>query len=366
MISATARSGNPAAALQLARAHEELLRTEAAIDPDPELTRLANRIRAGTFPERAARAGPPLAETTRATEVPGARPEPAREAPRGLLDRLRVALGARFSIGSELQHGHPGGATRSYGATDARYGRAVVLKALHPTLASQLDARRFLREIGFTARLHHPHLVPLLESGEAEGSLWFTMPAVAGRSLRDRLASDPLVPVEEALRLTVEVADALDYAHRHGVVHRDVSPENILLAERHAFLINLGVARALESAATSEVTEAGMLVGTPAYMSPEQAAGQVQVDARSDVYSLACVLFEMLAGEPLHSGPTPQAIMAKRQLDVRPRLRTLSHVPARVLGALRAGLASDPRERCASAAIFAGALGGMSEDAKEG
>jgi DNA-binding SARP family transcriptional activator len=341
LISATARSGNPAGALQLARAHDDLLRAEASIGPDPSVARLVERIRSGT--------------------LPGAPPAATLVGSRGVLERLRSALAGQYVIEGEVRRPPLGGATRSYMATDARHGRAVVLKVLLPSLASQLDTRRFLREIALTARLQHPHLVPLLESGQIDGTPWFTAPALPGGSLRERLSADPFVPLAEALRLSIEVADALDYAHRHGVVHRDVTPENILLAESHALLGNLGVARALDAASTSELTETGMLVGSPAYMSPEQAAGQVKVDARSDVYSLACVLYEMLAGNPLHSGPTPQAIMAKRAWDlISPRLDSLTGCPPAVVQTLDKALAVAPQDRFASAAAFAAALSAMS------
>ena len=227
---------------------------------------------------------------------------------------------------------------------------------LHPTLASQLDVERFVREIDFTARLHHPHIVPLLESGEVSGRPWFTMPNVAGETLRERLTRDGKLQASEATSLARELADGLDHAHREGLIHRDVTPENIILAEGHALLSNLGVARAVDAAATPQLTETGMLVGTPAYVSPEQAFGEGKVDGRSDIYSLGCVLYEMLAGEPLHSGPTPQAIMAKRKLDAAPGLRSVQEIPAGMVPILLKALDAAPAARFASAAAFGSAL----------
>jgi serine/threonine protein kinase len=268
---------------------------------------------------------------------------------------LQAGLADRYLIVHEATVGRSSGPTRSYVACELRHGRTVILKMLHPSLASLLDVERFVREIGFTARLHHPHILPLLESGEVNGHPWFTMPNVAGETLRDRLARDGSLQPDEALRLARELAEGLDHAHRHDIVHRDVTPENILLAEGHALLSNLGLARALDASATPPLTESGMLVGTPAYLSPEQASAEGAVDGRSDIYSLGCVLYEMLVGEPLHSGPTPQAILTRRRITAVPRMR-LGGLSTGIEQALRKALEPEPTARFSSAAAFGSAL----------
>jgi serine/threonine-protein kinase len=207
-----------------------------------------------------------------------------------------------------------------YLAHDLKHDRRVALKLLHPELATTLGPERFLREIHLTARLDHPHILPVFDSGAAGGLLWYTMPYVEGESLRDRLRREGQLPVEIAVRLAREVADALDCAHQQGVVHRDIKPENILLARGHARVADFGVARAVEAAGAGQLTETGLAVGTPAYMSPEQARGS-PVDARSDLYALGCVLYEMLAGEAPYTGPSAQAITAKRLSGEIPSVR---------------------------------------------
>src|SRR5437773_8914525 len=197
-------------------------------------------------------------------------------------------------------------------AQDLKHGRPVALKVLHPELAASLGPERFQREIRMAARLQHPHILTVLDSGEAGGRLWFTMPFIQGESLRDRLNRERQLPVEDALRIAREAADALDYAHQEGIVHRDIKPENILLSRRHALVADFGIARALDAGGAHGLTETGMAVGTPAYMSPEQASGERILDGRSDIYSLAIVLYEMLAGETPFSGATAQAMIARR------------------------------------------------------
>lgn len=195
---------------------------------------------------------------------------------------------------------------------DLRHDRPVALKVLHPELAATLGPERFQREIKLAARLQHPHILSVHDSGETDGQLWFTMPFVEGESLRDRLRRETQLSVEDALRIATDAARALDYAHHHGVVHRDVKPENLLLTSDGSTLVaDFGIARAL-GGADDRLTQTGMSVGTPAYMSPEQAGGDPGIDARSDIYSLACVLYEMLAGEPPYTGASAQAIIAKR------------------------------------------------------
>jgi serine/threonine-protein kinase len=252
-------------------------------------------------------------------------------------------------------------------ARDRRHDRPVTLKVLNPALASRIDVERFVREIRFTGKLLHPHILPLLDSGEVAGRPWFAVPRPRGETLRSRLSREDAVPADEAVRLTRELADALAQAHAEGIVHRDVSPENVLLASSpprdggtapscHALLTNLGLARALDVAAGAELTVTGMLVGTPAYMSPEQAQGDRPIDGRSDIYSLAAVLFEMLTGEPLFSGPTSQAIMAKRAADRSALVGRLDQVPPPIAAVMIKGLAKNPEARYQSAADFAAGL----------
>ena len=276
-------------------------------------------------------------------------------------DQLQADLAERYVLERELGRG---GMATVYLAQDLKHDRRVALKVLHPELAATLGPERFLREIRTTARLDHPHILAVHDSGETHGQLWYTMPYVEGESLRDRLRREVQLPVEEAVRLTREVADALDYAHRHGLVHRDVKPENILLSDGHARVADFGVARALEAAGSSQLTETGMAVGTPAYMSPEQASGG-QVDGRSDIYALGCVLYEMLAGEPPFTGPTPQAIFAKRVLERVPHVRTIREsVPEPLEQAISRALAKAAPDRYASAGEFAQALArGLSDGA---
>jgi eukaryotic-like serine/threonine-protein kinase len=277
-----------------------------------------------------------------------------------LRERLQQALASRYVLERELGHG---GMATVFLAHDLRHDRPVAIKVLHPDLARSLGAERFLREIRTAARLQHPHVLSVIDSGAAEqpdgGSelLWFSMPYVEGESLRDRLAREKQLPVEDALRIAREVAEGLDYAHRHGVVHRDVKPENILLAEGHALVADFGISRALTSEGPGErITETGVTVGTPAYMSPEQAAGET-VDARSDVYALGAVLYEMLVGEPPFTGPTAQAVIAKRFHSEPTPVRVLRpSVPEQMDGAIARALSRQAVDRFASAADFARAL----------
>jgi len=273
-------------------------------------------------------------------------------------ETLRAALAGRYTLESELGRG---GMATVWLARDLRHDRSVALKALHPELSAGLGPERFLREIRTTARLDHPHILPLLDSGEAAAPgaagalLWYTMPYVEGESLRDRLRREGQLPVDQALRIAGETADALDCAHEHGIVHRDIKPENILLSRGHARVADFGIARALEVAG-SELTATGLAVGTPAYMSPEQASGGA-LDARSDVYALACVLYEMLAGEPPFTGPTAQAVIAKRFAGEPTPLRLVRpSVPEAVEHAVRKALAPVAADRYASAAEFVRAL----------
>ncbi|HZA92711.1 MAG TPA: serine/threonine-protein kinase, partial [Gemmatimonadales bacterium] len=244
-----------------------------------------------------------------------------------------------------------------YLANDLRHDRPVALKVLHPELAATLGPERFQREIRTTARMQHPHILPVLDSGQAVGQLWYTMPYVEGESLRDRLRREGQLPLDDALQITREAADALGYAHSQGVVHRDIKPENILLSRKHALVADFGIARGLQVAGGDQLTATGMAVGTPAYMSPEQASGG-SVDARSDIYALGCVLYEMLAGEPPYTGPSAQAIIAKRFVDPVPSISRLREVPANVDTVIRRALARTPADRFESAGAFVLALQG--------
>ncbi|MFN2565917.1 MAG: protein kinase [Gemmatimonadaceae bacterium] len=270
------------------------------------------------------------------------------------LDTLREALAGRYLIERELGHG---GMATVYLAHDVRHRRSVALKVLHAPLASAVGAERFLREIAIAAALTHPHVLPLHDSGEADGSLYYVMPFVEGESLRERLQREKHVPVSVALRIAREVADALAYAHEHGVVHRDVKPENILLEAGHAVVADFGIAHAVSAAADERLTQTGLAIGTAAYMSPEQAAGEREIDGRSDVYSLGCVLYEMLAGRPPFSGETPQAVALRRlHADPAPLAEVAPEVPASVADVVERALARDPNERFASASELAAAL----------
>jgi TolB-like protein/tRNA A-37 threonylcarbamoyl transferase component Bud32 len=268
--------------------------------------------------------------------------------------RLLSALADRYAIERELGQG---GMATVYLAQDRKLGRAVALKVLRPELAAALGGERFLREIEIAAKLAHPHILALHDCGEAGGLLYYTMPFVEGETLRDRLAREKQLPLEEALRITREVADALSYAHAQGLVHRDIKPENILFQAGHAVVSDFGIAKAIAVAGTARLTETGLAVGTPAYMSPEQAAGSQDVDGRSDLYSLGCVLYEMLSGETPYTGPTPQAILAKKLSEPLPRISVVREtVPPGVEAALARALARTPADRFRTTQDFAGAL----------
>ncbi|MEP6574534.1 MAG: protein kinase [Gemmatimonadota bacterium] len=269
-------------------------------------------------------------------------------------DALAAALADRYRLDRSLGRG---GMATVWLAHDVRYDRAVALKVLHPELAHALGPERFQREIRVAAKLQHPHILTVLDSGEAAGQFWFTMPFVDGESLRDRLTRERQLPVDEALRIAIEVARALDYAHRQGIIHRDIKPENILLTKEGDTLVaDFGIARAL-SGTDERLTETGVAVGTPAYMSPEQAAGERHLDARTDVYALGTVLFEMLAGEPPFTGATAQAVIAKRFSGDVPKVRAVRpSVPEGVEQTISRALAPVAADRFASAADFVRAL----------
>src|SRR3989441_502366 len=271
-----------------------------------------------------------------------------------LRPRLEAALAGRYSLERELGHGGMG---IVFLATDVKHGRNVALKVLRPELSQSIGADRFLREIRITARLNHPNILTLIDSGTAGEFMYYVLPYVDGESLRDRLTRETQLPVDEALRITRETADALAYAHEAGVVHRDIKPENILFEAGHAVVADFGIAQAGSEAGGGRLTESGLIVGTPAYMSPEQAMSSGSVDARSDIYSLACVLYEMLAGAPPFGGPTPHAIIARKSMEPVPGLRIVRDtVPPAVEGAIVRALAKTPADRFATAREFATAL----------
>jgi len=272
-----------------------------------------------------------------------------------LLGRLRPALAGRYDIDREVGRG---GMATVFQARDVRHDRRVAVKVLHPELAEQLGAERFLREVRITARLSHPHILPLLDSGEADGLLFYVMPFVDGESLRDKIRREGELPIPEALSYVREAAEALGYAHSLGIVHRDVKPENILLSGGHALVADFGIARAVDDTAQT-LTQTGVALGTPLYMSPEQAHGSTSVDARSDLYSLACVAYELLTGEPPFTGPTAMAITTRKLTESVPPLRARrDSVNATVDSALTRALSRTPADRFRTMHEFVVALDG--------
>ncbi len=271
-----------------------------------------------------------------------------------LVGRLGAGVAARYRIGRELGRG---GMAIVLLARDLKHGRDVALKVLHPDLALTIGPARFLREIAIAARLTHPHILPLHDSGEAAGFLYYVMPYVEGESLRDRLQRDTRLPVEEAVQIARQVAGALHYAHNHDVVHRDIKPENILLAAGQAVVSDFGIARAMTAAGGDEMSETGIVLGTPAYMSPEQAVGAHDVDGRTDIYSLACVLYETLAGTPPFTEPTVEGVLHQHLSTSPPSVRDVRpDVPEAVDDAIRRALAKAPAGRYLNASAFADAL----------
>jgi serine/threonine protein kinase/Tfp pilus assembly protein PilF len=285
-----------------------------------------------------------------------------------LWEGLETALGRDYAIERELGRG---GMATVFLATDLRHHRPVAVKVLRPEVAASIGAERFLREIAIIATLQHPHIMPLFDSGEAGGGpgkpgpyLFYVMPFVAGESLRTRLEREARLPVDEALQLTEEIADALDYAHRHGIVHRDIKPENIMLEEGHAIVADFGVARAAD-AAPGRTTGERIAIGTAAYMSPEACAGEAQMDGRGDLYSLACVTYEMLTGQPPFSAPSIRALMARHVIDLVPPLAEVRpDVPRAMARALGRALAKDPADRFPTLAEFRRALTAPTPDAE--
>jgi serine/threonine protein kinase/Flp pilus assembly protein TadD len=269
-----------------------------------------------------------------------------------LLARLRADLPDRYQVEREIGRG---GMATVFLAHDLKHDRAVALKVLHPDLAATLGPERFLLEIKVAARLNHPHIVPLHDSGQAGDLLYYVMPFVEGESLRSRMVRAGALPVEEAVEITRDVAAALDYAHRQQVVHRDIKPENVMMHEGEAMVTDFGIAKAVRAAGGAEnITQTGVAIGTPAYMSPEQASGEREPDGRSDIYSLGCMLHEMLTGQPPFTGPTAQAMITKRFLEPPPSARARrSAVSADLDSAVRKAMARQPEDRFETAALFA-------------
>jgi serine/threonine-protein kinase len=273
------------------------------------------------------------------------------------LQQLRATLADRYRIERELGQG---GMATVYLAHDLKHDRKVAIKVLRPELAAVIGAERFLREIKTIATLQHPHILGLIDSGEVQGTAYYVMPFVEGESLRDRLTREKQLPIAEAVRIATEVAGALDYAHRHGVIHRDIKPENILLHDGSALVADFGIALAASKSGGNRMTETGMSLGTPHYMSPEQAMGEREITARSDVYALGCVIYEMLSGDPPFTGSTAQAIVARVMTEAPRSLSTQRRtVPLEVEAAVFTALEKLPADRFGSAAEFAAALRGQ-------
>jgi hypothetical protein len=274
--------------------------------------------------------------------------------------RVRAGIPDHYRIEREIGRG---GMAVVFLATDLRHERPVAIKVFRPDLAAVVGPERFLREIKLAARLNHPHILALHDSGstapvgDVPGLLYYVMPYVDGESLRTRLLRERQLPLDDALDLTRQVAEGLDYAHQRGVIHRDIKPENILLAARHALIADFGIAKAVSSEGATHLTSAGTSIGTPLYMSPEQALADPAMDGRADIYSLGCVLYEMLAGEPPFNGPTAHAILARHAVDPRPSVRTVRDtVPAAVETALHRAMAKVPADRFPTGAEFVAAL----------
>jgi DNA-binding SARP family transcriptional activator len=318
-------AGDAASALREAQRYGERARDELGLTPTPEHAALVQRLRS-----------------------PGARPRPS--APGG---------GERYRVEQEIGRG---GVAVVYLGRDLRHERPVAIKVLRPELRGSLETDRFLREISIAAALHHPHIVPVYDSGVDVGpgappGLFYVMPRIEGETLRALIGRVVQLPVPQAVQVALEVADALAYAHDRGIVHRDVKPENILLESGHALLADFGIARALESAGGEKLSQSGVVIGSPQYMSPEQAGGR-GVDGRADIYSLGCVMYEMLLGEPPFSGRTSQAILARHAADPVPPLRTVRpDLPPRVEKVVLHALEKSPDARFRTAALFREALG---------
>ncbi len=270
------------------------------------------------------------------------------------LERVTAALADQYAIERELGQG---GMATVYLAEDLKHHRQVAIKVMRPELAAAMGSERFLREISIAAQLQHPHILMLIDSGEADGILYYVMPYVEGESLADRVERETQLPIDEALLIGREVASALAYAHSHGVIHRDIKPDNIMLTGGHAVVMDFGIGRAVSEAGGEKLTQTGMSVGTPAYMSPEQGAGEANIDGRTDIYALGSVIYELLVGEAPYTGPTAQAIIAKRYADPVPSARRLRDtIPPNVDSAIQKAMAKIPADRFSTAEQLAVAL----------
>ena len=269
-------------------------------------------------------------------------------------DKLTKALEGKYKIIREIGRG---GMATVYLAEDFRHGREVAVKVLHPDLASALGTDRFLREIRLAARLNHPHILPLFDSGEADGFLYYVMPYIEGESLRDLMNREGRLTIDHACAIARSVAGALDYANKNKIVHRDIKPENIMINEGEAMVMDFGIAKALTAASNETLTQIGMVVGTPAYVSPEQAAGETEIDGRSDQYSLGCVVYEMLSGERPFTGPTAQAVLNKRFMEPAPSLRLkMKDIPDETEAAVTKAMSQDSARRFTTSGEFARAM----------
>jgi serine/threonine-protein kinase len=272
----------------------------------------------------------------------------------GLMERIQHVLSTRYVIERELGHG---GMAVVFLARDVRHDRPVAIKVFRSDIGDSMGAERFQREIRLLARLQHPHILPLYDSGTANETSYFVSPFIEGETLRDRMKREHQPPIDEAVRLAVEVADALDFAHTHDVIHRDIKPENILLHDGHAIVADFGIARAMRRRAGEWATSAGMAVGSPAYMSPEQASGDRRLDGRTDIYSLACVLYELLAGQPPFTGRSAHMIIMALMTSTARAVKELRDgVPPELDAALARALERDPANRFATAGEFGTAL----------
>jgi len=272
----------------------------------------------------------------------------------GDLEQLTAALAGRYQVERRIG---AGGMAVVYLARDLKHKRNVAVKVLNSDLAAVIGSERFLGEIQVTANLHHPHLLPLFDSGEVDGMLYYVMPYIEGETLRQRLVRERQLSVEDALRITTAIGSALDYAHRQGVIHRDLKPENVLMHDGEPLVMDFGIALAVSHAGGTRITQSGISLGTPHYMSPEQATGSEHIDARSDLYSLGAMLYEMLTGDPPHTGSTIQSVIAKVLTDRPTSLRAArDSVPMHVDAAVQRALAKLPADRFASVAEFTTAL----------
>src|SRR5215208_909311 len=260
-----------------------------------------------------------------------------------LLEKLKAALSDRYAVEKELGQG---GMATVFLARDVKHERRVAIKVLHEDLGAAVGAERFRREIAIATSLTHPHILTLYDSGETGGLLYYVMPFIEGESLRDRLDKEQQLPLHDSLQIVREAAEALQYAHERGIIHRDIKPENILLQGGHALVADFGIARAVSQAGGEKLTQTGMAIGTPHYMSPEQSLGSEHVDARSDVYSLGCVLYELLIGQPPFTGPNSMAIMARHSMEAVPSLQVVrASVPDEVEDAVMQALEKTPADR---------------------